>query len=144
MSITFWLVVNTGVPIRVFDNYVSLIRWIRRNKVSEMTILASELNNVEDSMKDVSELVYADAYNNFVDYRDINFMPYPAGPTETCQQLEEDRERLDWMEAHGNGQPWIARQSDTGRGFRLHNSTRTGGSDTVREAIDKARFLEKA
>lgn len=57
--------------------------------------------------------------------------------------MNKDTERLDWIESQTNGLIWIARQSTTGRGFRLHNaySTRTDSkleSATAREAIDKA------
>lgn len=51
-------------------------------------------------------------------------------------------EMLDWVEAQGNGNPWAARQSDYGRGFRLHNSSseerRTALHATARKAIAAA------
>lgn len=51
----------------------------------------------------------------------------------------KDRKRMNWIEAQGNGDPWIARQSTTGRGFRLHNTTaHPQASPTAREAIDQA------
>lgn len=53
---------------------------------------------------------------------------------------QRDTARLDWLEAQGNGAPWIARQSAIGRGFRLHNSEhRDPGLPTARAAIDAAR-----
>ena len=54
-----------------------------------------------------------------------------------------DKQRLNWLEKQGAGRLWIARQSWTGRGFRVHNCEKkefnkkfTG--KTAREAIDKA------
>ena len=57
-----------------------------------------------------------------------------------------DRERLDWIERQTDGNHWIARQSTTGRGFRLHNTRvltesifdRKIMKKTAREAIDAA------
>lgn len=52
-----------------------------------------------------------------------------------------DTERLDWLESKSNGMPWIARESTTGRGFRLHNDqSGSFGSvyPTARDAIDAA------
>jgi len=52
-----------------------------------------------------------------------------------------DTEILDWIEKQGNGDKWVARQSVTGRGFRLHNTSGegwgwlpVGGYRTAREA----------
>lgn len=47
-----------------------------------------------------------------------------------------DRQRLDWLDSMSDGRCWVARQSTSGRGYRLHNSS--GGHKTVREAIDYA------
>ena len=51
-----------------------------------------------------------------------------------------DTERLDWLEAQGNGERWVARRSTMGRGYRLHNTKHHDeqGRPTVREAIDAA------
>lgn len=51
-----------------------------------------------------------------------------------------DKQRLDWLEKQGDGSNWVARQSTTGRGYRLHNTTRMDyeGHPTVRQAIDAA------
>lgn len=49
-----------------------------------------------------------------------------------------DTERLDWLESKGNGNAWVARESLSDRGYRLHNTTKLDGRDTVREAIDAA------
>lgn len=53
----------------------------------------------------------------------------------------EDKARLDWLTAQstGYGNGWIARQSTTGRGFRLHEHGGEGCHPTPREAIDAAR-----
>lgn len=52
-----------------------------------------------------------------------------------------DTERLDWLEAQarGYGRGWIFRESTSGRGMRLHETTRVGASLTARFAIDAAR-----
>jgi len=52
--------------------------------------------------------------------------------------LEADRARLDFCEAQSNGDPWVARESTTGRGFRLANSHAEPHFTTAREAIDAA------
>lgn len=51
-----------------------------------------------------------------------------------------DTERLDWLQSQtaGYGGGWVARQSSTGRGFRLHESSHPDARPTVREAIDLA------
>ena len=53
-------------------------------------------------------------------------------------QLEEDQERLDklqrMMKHYGHG--WILRNSTTGRGMRLHETSDEGAHTTVRGAID--------
>lgn len=54
------------------------------------------------------------------------------------ESQEADSKRLDWIEAQTNGRSWCARQSSTGRGFRLHNTIYAPSSDTAREAIDAA------
>lgn len=48
-----------------------------------------------------------------------------------------DSELLDWLESQGSGDPWVARQSTTGRGYRLHND-KDGKHATVRVAISRA------
>ena len=57
----------------------------------------------------------------------------------TIRELREDKKRLDWLEAQGNGDPWVARESTTGRGWRLANSHATPNYTTAREALDAAR-----
>lgn len=50
-----------------------------------------------------------------------------------------DKQRLDWLEKQSGGNFWIARQSTTGRGFRLHNCHELmSARRTAREAIDAA------
>ena len=53
-------------------------------------------------------------------------------------ELEKDRERLNklqrMMKHYGHG--WILRNSTTGRGMRLHETSDEGAHTTVRGAID--------
>jgi len=64
------------------------------------------------------------------------------------KELEKDKARLDWCESQSNGSSCIARQSNSGRGFRLHN---TGSDDSwnpdcrgnFRDAIDSAMKSEQ-
>jgi hypothetical protein len=61
-------------------------------------------------------------------------------------ELEKDKARLDWLDKQGDGTPWVARQSTTGRGYRLHNSSAKmfpREAKTVREAIDNAMKASK-
>lgn len=48
-----------------------------------------------------------------------------------------DTEMLDWLEenARGYGRGWVCRNSTTGRGLRLHETSRLDARSTVREAI---------
>lgn len=55
----------------------------------------------------------------------------------------KDAERLDWLETKSDGSDWIARESGTGRGYRLHNTGRGSTGITARAAIDAARAQEK-
>lgn len=49
----------------------------------------------------------------------------------------DDTARLNWLEAHGlPGLGWVARDSTTGRGYRLHQDS--AGHVLVRDAIDAA------
>lgn len=48
-----------------------------------------------------------------------------------------DAKRLDWLDTKGGG--WIARESETGRGYRLHQSPSFGIYENTRDAIDAAR-----
>ncbi len=52
-----------------------------------------------------------------------------------------DTQRLDCMEAlsWGYGRGWVLRDSETGRGLRLHESSRPEAKPTVRQAIDDFR-----
>lgn len=63
-------------------------------------------------------------------------------------RLDLDRQRLDWVESQTNGSSWVARQSHTNRGFRLHNTGEDSShwyltSSTARGAIDKAMEKQK-
>ncbi len=51
-----------------------------------------------------------------------------------------DTERLDWLERQGepNALGWVCRDSDTGRGWRLHQTTRSDAMPNIRTAIDVA------
>jgi len=50
---------------------------------------------------------------------------------------EQDTERLDKLDAlKGGGNDFILRDSNSGRGIRLHQSATLGEWPTVREAID--------
>lgn len=55
-------------------------------------------------------------------------------------ELKKDRERLDWLQSHtkGYGTGWICRDSRTGRGMRLHETSEAGAFMDVRQAIDAA------
>ena len=56
-----------------------------------------------------------------------------------------DTERLDWLQNQTTGYGgWVARQSTTGRGFRLHESEHPDNLPTVREAIDLAMDREES
>ena len=67
-------------------------------------------------------------------------------------KLLTDKQRLDWLESKSNGSSWVARESFTCRGFRLHNidaldafglpAHRT--TSTAREAIDAAMRDDEA
>jgi hypothetical protein len=52
--------------------------------------------------------------------------------------VEADAERLDWLQAQGfAGLGWVARNSTTGRGYRLHQDA--AGCVRARDAIDAAK-----
>lgn len=53
-----------------------------------------------------------------------------------------DKARLDFMQAasKGYGQGWILRESTSGRGMRLHETSLAGASLSVREAIDRVMY----
>lgn len=56
------------------------------------------------------------------------------------RELFQDKMRLDWLEEQFKNKI-ICRDSEIGRGWRLHETTREGASDNVRGAIDKAMEL---
>ena len=53
----------------------------------------------------------------------------------------EDTRRLNWIEdkAVGYGKGWICRNSTTGRGFRVHETSNPDARHDLRDAIDRAR-----
>lgn len=52
-------------------------------------------------------------------------------------ELLLDKERLDWLQSKGGN--WIARDSSTGRGFRVHqDASLANTTDNIRVAIDVA------
>ena len=57
------------------------------------------------------------------------------------EAAEKDAERLDFVQSQtkGYGRGWIFRNSVTGRGMRLHETSQPEAKTTVREAIDAAR-----
>lgn len=62
---------------------------------------------------------------------------------ERAEAAEKDSARLDWLESQADHRlTWIARQSTTGRGLRLHQGHESD-SKTAREAIDVARGIAK-
>ena len=62
-------------------------------------------------------------------------------PAAEYAQLKADAERLDYVQSitKGYGKGWVLRNSNTGRGMRLHETGEPTGNPSVREAIDKAR-----
>lgn len=55
------------------------------------------------------------------------------------EEARKDSARLDWLENQSSRYGgWIARESSTGRGYRLHETSRREASDTARAAIDAA------
>ena len=53
------------------------------------------------------------------------------------KDAEADKARMDFVERMGRNANWIARNSSTGRGYRLHNS-KHGTALSARAAIDDA------
>jgi hypothetical protein len=60
--------------------------------------------------------------------------------TEQLTPAEQDARRLDWLDSKGGD--WIARDSEHGRGYRLHQTTRDNSYPTARLAIDAAMQAE--
>ncbi len=67
---------------------------------------------------------------------------------EQIAELLRDKARLDWLDSQSDGSSCIARQSVTGRGFRLHNQGFDDSENplcrsTFRGAIDAGMEAEK-
>lgn len=56
---------------------------------------------------------------------------------EACGGMEADAKLLDFLESQGQGRKWIARDSITGRGYRLHQAN-DASHPTARAAIAAA------
>jgi chromosome segregation ATPase len=104
-----------------------------------------------DNRYDVARLLaeYKKLYNAYTIAR--QYADTPAGKDELAMRL--DSELWDFVQSQGNGNYWVARQSTTGRGFRLHNTSdggywRDGGDPvgvgtTAREAVlDLAKQID--
>lgn len=65
----------------------------------------------------------------------------PEARLETVQQAFADKERLDKLQALTEKQQYtgtvIMRMSETGRGWRLHETSQEGADSDVRGAIDR-------
>jgi chromosome segregation ATPase len=104
-----------------------------------------------DNRYDVKRLLaeYKKLYDAYTIAR--QYVDTPAGQCELAMRL--DNELWDFVQSQGNGNYWVARQSTTGRGFRLHNTSdggywRDGGDPvgvgtTAREAVlDLAKQID--
>ena len=60
-------------------------------------------------------------------------------------KMRTDKERLDYLQkiTTGYGRGWILRPSTTGRGWRLHESSREGALPDIRDAIDFMMDIEE-
>jgi hypothetical protein len=56
------------------------------------------------------------------------------------EERPTDTEMIDWLQkqTRGYGIGWICRDSDHGRGMRLHETSMEGASGSVRDAIANA------
>jgi DNA repair exonuclease SbcCD ATPase subunit len=104
-----------------------------------------------DNRYDVARLLaeYKKLYNAYTIAR--QYADTPAGKDELAMRL--DSELWDFVQSQCDGNYWVARQSTTGRGFRLHNTSdggywRDGGDPvgvgtTAREAVlDLAKQID--
>jgi len=62
--------------------------------------------------------------------------------------MPTDKERLDWLESKSDGSAWIACESGSGCGFKIHNAAGFKleyeyARPTARAAIDAAMEREK-
>ena len=100
--------------------------------MSDLKILAGSLRNL---------MGYGDWVNRLYD-ADTELDQLRAELKEVKRELDElakDKARLDWLDSMSDGRCWEARQSTTGRGYRVHNSS--GGHKMIRDAIDHATLL---
>lgn len=70
-----------------FTDYDELIRYVRKNKLSEIEIFSTRANswNETENSIDIAETVFADAYNGFDHWRDEN---YPYRDRESIRTLK--------------------------------------------------------
>lgn len=64
---------NEPLPLFVTDEYEDLIVYIRRQKFDTNKIYAYITGNWNCDARDISESVYANAYNGFDHYKDRNY-----------------------------------------------------------------------
>jgi hypothetical protein len=65
----------------------------------------------------------------------------PVLPAVSVRDLFKDKERLDWLDGKNRSNlGWVARESTTGRGYRVHQAT-DAPHPSARAAIDAARAI---
>jgi hypothetical protein len=66
---------NEPVPRATFVDYHGLVMYVRKNCCDTNKIYESESDswNEFDEIRDISESVYANAYNGFTHYKDKNY-----------------------------------------------------------------------
>ena len=125
---------------------------VELDMTAEIDALRAErdrLKTERDEAEAALDLIDA-AYKRAAEYwqkqtgQPLTYPDYGALAMWLMDQIETqtpDKERLDWLEARaqGYGHGWIARDSTTGRGYRLHESSQPAAVPTARAAIDKAR-----
>ena len=123
----------------------SQVEEMRASDAKMETDFASRLKRAKDYVATRDSLrihPLKDTHKNDVP---IIMAQFAATETRTLErriaELEKDKERLDWLDLHGEGygNGWICRLSEHGRGWRLHESSRDETFQTVRDAIDAAK-----
>ena len=120
----------------------------------------SDINNI-DNAKDLLKEICKQNFNDktFIEYIDKklagDFATEISNYIESLRtriaeltngeaQIEhnKDTDRIDFLQSKtkGYGNGWIFSDSSTGRGMRLHETTKDGAKPTVREAIDASRL----